>query len=126
MCVGLVVVARILAGGENTAQRVPFVHRPCHYQNVRSGKFAATALARRTVGLRLQAFRPWDIVEADSPVAVVKAINVKPSGASESKSIISRARSSVEAVGFAAAATAKVDRGAGRAIGSKPRFRCTH
>jgi len=56
---------------------------------------------------------------------VVNARNSRPSGASESKSIISRWRSSTLEV-LAARRNVKVEAGAGVAIGSKPRFRWTH
>jgi hypothetical protein len=64
-------------------------------------------------------------VKRERPVVVVKARNASPAGDSESKSIISRRRSSSLAVFVAAPATANVETG-GVMMGSKPRFRATH
>src|SRR6266700_5263488 len=65
-------------------------------------------------------------VNRESPVAVVNARNSRPSEASESKSIISRCRSSGVLTGFAAFAKEKVSAGTVVALGSKPRLRFIH
>ena len=64
-------------------------------------------------------------VYRDSPVDVVKARNCNPAGDSESKSMISRWKSSRLAP-VAARLKAKVAGGGGFVIGSKPRFLSTH
>src|SRR6185295_13541964 len=66
-------------------------------------------------------------VKRDRPVDVLKARNCRPAGDSESKSMISRWKSStLAAAGLAALANANVVAGGGLAIGSNPRFLSTH
>src|SRR5881628_3626777 len=72
-------------------------------------------------------------VKRDSPVAVLNAMNCWPAGASESKSMISRWKSSGGgALPFpvvndnATLLTAKLCNGGGELMGSKPRFLSTH
>jgi hypothetical protein len=64
-------------------------------------------------------------VYRDSPVAVLNVKKAAPWGLSESKSMISRCKSSGVAAFVDATAVAKVVVGGGVAIGSKPRFRFT-
>src|SRR5258707_12007122 len=64
-------------------------------------------------------------VYRDNPVDVLKAKNSLPAGASESKSMISRWKSSAVSA-LAAGANANVVAGGGVEIGSKPRFLSTH
>jgi len=71
-------------------------------------------------------------VKRDNPVAVEKAKKLWPVGPSESKSMISRWKSSGLALvdgltaAFATRLTEKVLAGGGVEIGSKPRFFSTH
>lgn len=71
-------------------------------------------------------------VKRDSPVEVEKAMNSRPSLDSESKSMISRRKSSVVTFAdfftapLATRFTTKVSGGGGVVIGSKPRFLSTH
>src|SRR5581483_11629147 len=65
-------------------------------------------------------------VYRESPVVVENARNSLPAADSESKSMISRCRSSMLGDFRAARVNAKVEAGGGVVIGSKPRFRRTH
>src|SRR5262249_23142161 len=65
-------------------------------------------------------------VKRDSPVEVLNARNSRPAGASESKSMISRWKSSDAGALAAARGNAKAAVGGGLAIGSKPIFLSSH
>ena len=59
--VGQIIVVSILAGREHAAERVTFVHRPCHHQHIGCRQRIGAAAVDRLYRRRRQAFRPFDV-----------------------------------------------------------------
>src|SRR5215470_14452897 len=63
MCVGDVIVTRVLARGEHAAQRMTFVNGPRHDEHICTWQWTVATAAGRTCRRR-QSFGPCDICES--------------------------------------------------------------